>query len=421
MLFRDKLVLNVDNVTYNRFKRPCAATTNLVVVLFLLIGLAPVSASPTHAAEGNTVDSQPTSDSNSESDPSDSENPATENGDDAVSSDEEVEAASDEEGAAEEEAPADKSEDEVAEKEAPADDSAETEKESSSDGSSEEESPASESTAEGAPSDEGDITEEAVPATSEEETAEEASSEETTSEESPEAEEPTDEKSSQEDAPEEEPVDTKPADEKPADEEATAVEESAVEEAEPSEEPEIEPTVSVEEEPVVEIEPDDSQTASRPLPIVDEQEVTPEEIALQKRVIGATATLMEKQSELLFEARIDTGAKSCSLHVEKLVIEDEAEKMVDNIGKIIRFMVKNNKGESDWIESKIDGYVIIKSGSDSRKDQRYKVPVTFRWKDVEKTVSVTLTDRSHMEYPLLVGRNFLLGQFVVDVELDNND
>jgi hypothetical protein len=49
------------------------------------------------------------------------------------------------------------------------------------------------------------------------------------------------------------------------------------------------------------------------------------------------------------------------------------------------------------------------------------VPLTLRWKGVEKTVSVTLNDRNGMEYPLLLGRNFLRGDFVVDVDIDHDD
>ena len=37
-----------------------------------------------------------------------------------------------------------------------------------------------------------------------------------------------------------------------------------------------------------------------------------------KHIIGATAKLTETESGFIFPARIDTGAESCSLHVEKI-------------------------------------------------------------------------------------------------------
>jgi len=182
-------------------------------------------------------------------------------------------------------------------------------------------------------------------------------------------------------------------------EEAAGVEVEVVDDSE-----EEEPEETIEEEP----------------PVVEETEKeTPK---VDKRVIGATATIMEKKSELLFRARVDSGAKSCSLHIEDMKIENESDNMADNIGKVVRFNIKNGNKESHWLEAKIAGYVIIKTSnaSDDRK-RRYKVPLTFRYKDFEKTVLVTLNNRQHMEFPLLLGRNFLKGDFVVDVEVENND
>jgi hypothetical protein len=166
----------------------------------------------------------------------------------------------------------------------------------------------------------------------------------------------------------------------------------------------------IEEEPV----PIDDKTKEKHPP--KKKEEPPKKT---KCVIGATATLMEKQSEILFRARIDSGAKSCSLHVKEIKIEKEEEIMADNIGKVIRFQVINGKGKKHWLESKIASYVIIKT-SNSR-DRRYKVLLTFQWKHMEKKVLVTLNDRNSMEYPLLLGRNFLRGDFLVDVELDSDD
>jgi hypothetical protein len=49
------------------------------------------------------------------------------------------------------------------------------------------------------------------------------------------------------------------------------------------------------------------------------------------------------------------------------------------------------------------------------------VPLKLRWQDVEKKVLVTLNDRNNMKYPILLGRNFLRGDFLVDVNLDGSD
>jgi hypothetical protein len=136
-----------------------------------------------------------------------------------------------------------------------------------------------------------------------------------------------------------------------------------------------------------------------------------------KHIIGATATIQEASTGIPFSARIDTGAKTCSLHVEEMEIQDESRKRLQNIGKTVRFQIKGEDGKSDWIETKIAAAVRVKSSAlkNGEFDRRYKVRLTLQWKDVQKEVLVTLNDRTDMEYPLLIGRNFLRGDFLVDV------
>jgi hypothetical protein len=198
------------------------------------------------------------------------------------------------------------------------------------------------------------------------------------------------------------------------------VEEANVEEAnaeEASSDDSDEEGVSEESDPEVEEEPQEEETQEPPTKQEKDEDATPPKKS--KRVIGATAMLLEKQSGLLFRARVDTGAKSCSLYVKEMVIEDEEEKWVDNIGKVVHFKVKNRSDETYWLEGRIAGYVIIKT-SDSRV-RRYKVPLILRWKGIEKKVLVTLNNRNGMKYQLLLGRNFLQGDFLVDVDIDNDD
>jgi len=142
-----------------------------------------------------------------------------------------------------------------------------------------------------------------------------------------------------------------------------------------------------------------------------------------KHVIGATATLTEVSTGMPFSARIDTGAKSCSMHVEKIEIKEESPKRWKNKGKNIRMLVKGENGKTEWIETTIASAIRVKSSSlkDGEYDRRYKVRLTFQWQDFRKEVLVSLNDRTNMEYPLLIGRNFLRGDFVVDVEKNQKD
>ena len=197
------------------------------------------------------------------------------------------------------------------------------------------------------------------------------------------------------------------------------VEETETEDAEATESKETESgeqEIAEESDREREFDPEEEESET---PSAEQDDDDSKQSEKKKRIIGATARLLEKQSGLLFRARVDTGAKSCSLHVEDMVIEKEEDKWVDNIGKVIRFKVKNHSEETHWISGRIDGYVIIKT-SDAR-ERRYKVPLILRWKGLEKKVLVTLNNRNGMEYPLLLGRNFLRGDFLVDVDIDNDD
>jgi hypothetical protein len=136
------------------------------------------------------------------------------------------------------------------------------------------------------------------------------------------------------------------------------------------------------------------------------------------RMIGATALVTEMSSGLPLPARVDTGATCCSIHCEKLEIRDADPDPKVNIGKRVRFLIEppDDKEEGEWIEAKIVDHVKIRTSE--REDERYKVRLKFKVEDVEKKVLVTLNDRDKMKYPVLLGRNFLRDDFLVNVALD---
>src|SRR4051812_38875949 len=63
-----------------------------------------------------------------------------------------------------------------------------------------------------------------------------------------------------------------------------------------------------------------------------------------KRTIGATAILSEISTGFKFPARVDTGAETCSLHVEKIEIQDKTARRTKNVGKSVRFLLKGSDG-----------------------------------------------------------------------------
>jgi hypothetical protein len=137
------------------------------------------------------------------------------------------------------------------------------------------------------------------------------------------------------------------------------------------------------------------------------------------RLIGATTLVTEVTTGLPLAARVDTGATSCSIHCETFEIKDAHPDPKENIGKPVRFLLRNKDGEDLWVESKIVDHVTVRTAE--RDDERYKVRLQLRWEDVEKKVVATLNDRQRMKYPMLLGRNFLRDDFLVNVSMDTSE
>lgn len=139
----------------------------------------------------------------------------------------------------------------------------------------------------------------------------------------------------------------------------------------------------------------------------------------KKPVLGATADVIELQSGIVLKARVDTGASICSLHCKQIEITDPAEDPEENSGKKVRLLLESPDGKSHWLESTILGFTGVRQASGT--SGRYRVRLRLSCNGVEKDTLVSLNDRSEMQYPLLLGRDFLNDDFVVDVSRDNPD
>ena len=135
--------------------------------------------------------------------------------------------------------------------------------------------------------------------------------------------------------------------------------------------------------------------------------------AAPRRVLGPVAKVDEAETELQFIARVDTGARTCSLHTSEKQVLNGSEFMEDNLGKTVRFRIENRRGESQWIERPIAEVREIRTSEG--EEMRYLVPMTLTVDDVQREILVSLNDRSRMTYTMLLGRNFLDGEFLVDV------
>lgn len=130
-------------------------------------------------------------------------------------------------------------------------------------------------------------------------------------------------------------------------------------------------------------------------------------------IIGATAIVTELTTGTQLPARVDTGAMTCSIHCDAVEIQRASVNPKENIGKPVRFRTKGADGKPKWVQTTVADYVVVKTAD--RNDERYKVALRLRCDNVEKNVLVTLNNRENMAYPLLLGRNFLRDDFLVNV------
>jgi len=135
-----------------------------------------------------------------------------------------------------------------------------------------------------------------------------------------------------------------------------------------------------------------------------------------KKIIGQECWVHIEELELDFLARVDTGAATTSLHATDYLIYDEEEDLRDNLGKTINFLTISSDGQYKRMTAEIARIqnVINAQG----REKRYMVWLTLTANGLTKTVLANLRDRSRMKYKLLVGRDWLADDFLVDVTLE---
>jgi len=169
-------------------------------------------------------------------------------------------------------------------------------------------------------------------------------------------------------------------------------------------EPEAKPVVAPEAKPVI---------APEAKPVVEPEVKPVVEPTTDLRVIGEVEPVTLVKSGLTLPARIDTGATTSSLDATEI-------KRFERDGKKwVRFTVTDRRsGEKKEMECRLSRTVKIKRHGEESLE-RPVVKVKTLMGEVELVREFSLTDRGEFTYQILIGRNFLQGEFVVDVNRKN--
>jgi hypothetical protein len=136
-----------------------------------------------------------------------------------------------------------------------------------------------------------------------------------------------------------------------------------------------------------------------------------------KTIIGQIEDIYVDEAKNSYKARIDTGAATTSINAQMLRIKGGSKDPSKNIGKKIIFDTYNAEKKKTTIEATI---IDVRRVTNSQgEEKRYMVELSLTYKGKTKKIGVNLRDRSKMEYKLLIGRNWLKGDYVVDVSKEN--
>jgi len=133
-------------------------------------------------------------------------------------------------------------------------------------------------------------------------------------------------------------------------------------------------------------------------------------LADQKIMIGWLEAIYLPEYDFVLTAKIDTGAKNCSIHaIDLKYIKTEKEK-----GSRIRFKTVDLKGRSRIIEADVVREVQVKKSTFITRT-RPEIELEMCLGGVRKRIRVNLADRGGMNYRMILGRTALEGDFIVDV------
>jgi hypothetical protein len=128
----------------------------------------------------------------------------------------------------------------------------------------------------------------------------------------------------------------------------------------------------------------------------------------EKVLIGRVEWVELPDLKVKMKARIDSGAKTTSLHATN--IEE-----VEQRGELfVKFQTQDIDGKTIQVVRRVDTTQKV-SNTAGFVSKRYVIKEKIKMGSIEREVSINLNDRSKMDYKFLVGRNLLLGRFIVDV------
>lgn len=159
----------------------------------------------------------------------------------------------------------------------------------------------------------------------------------------------------------------------------------------PVEKPKVEPEVTPDQKPLPPVVEPDRKTTDG------------------KLILGEKEWVYIPGLEESFRARIDTGATTSSISAVDI-------KPFERDGKDwVKFKMEHDGVSSKEISLPVERWVKIKQSSAEGSQRRAVVHAWIQIGDLKEKTEFTLADRTHLSFPVLLGRSFFRDVAVVDV------
>ncbi|MCP4052101.1 MAG: peptidase [Mesoflavibacter sp.] len=131
---------------------------------------------------------------------------------------------------------------------------------------------------------------------------------------------------------------------------------------------------------------------------------------MAKKILGRIDCIDFPALNLLnINCKIDTGAYTSSIHCSNITLTDQG---------LLCFFDDNKTEKSEPVLFKEYSLTDVKS-SNGFVENRYKIKTDVVFFGKTYKINLTLSTRSDMRFPVLIGRQFLKRKFLVDVDLQN--
>ena len=135
----------------------------------------------------------------------------------------------------------------------------------------------------------------------------------------------------------------------------------------------------------------------------------PKKTADGKLILGEEEWVFVPGLKETFKARVDTGATTSSISaVDIIPFERDGKDWV-------KFKIEHDGIKSKELSLPVERWVNIKQSSADGSQKRAVIQAWIQLGDLKEKTEFTLADRTHLSFPLLLGRSFFRDIAVVDV------